>query len=161
MDHALRAAQFGYRLSRKISVRAIGESTTRDVEHYLTTQVSNARFVSSHFATLLERFSFDDPNVDLNEPVRSARGRYWYALHLVLVMTGRFAVHDEATFRTIRDAVPGIACKHRHQIKRMSLMPDHLHMALVGHFEQTPEEIALAYQNNIAFALGQKPIWQP
>jgi REP element-mobilizing transposase RayT len=30
----------------------------------------------------------------------------------------------------------------------------------VGHFEQTPEEIALAYQNNIAFALGQKPIWQ-
>ena len=80
--------------------------------------------------------------------------------NLVLVMTGRFAVHDEATLRTIRDAVPGIACKHRHQIKRMSLMPDHLHMALVGHFEQTPEEIALAYQNNIAFALGQKPIWQ-
>jgi REP element-mobilizing transposase RayT len=80
--------------------------------------------------------------------------------NLVLVMTGRFAVHDEATFRTIRDAVPGIACKHRHQIKRMSLMPDHLHMARVGHFEQTPEEIALAYQNNIAFALGQKPIWQ-
>lgn len=160
LDHAFRLARLGYRLRRKVSVRAIGENTTRDVQHYLATQVSHARFVDSDFAALLERYSLEDPNVDLNEPVRSARGRYWCSLHLVFVMMRRLAAHDEATFRTIRSVVPGIACKHRHRIKRMSPMPNHLHIALTGHFSQTPEEIALAYQNNIAFAFGQKPIWQ-
>ncbi len=27
--------------------------------------------------------------------------------------------------------------------------------------DQSPQEIALAFLNNLAFALGQKPIWQP
>ncbi len=160
LDYAIRGAQLGYHFRRKVSVRAVGENTTRDVDHYLATQISNARFVDPHFAAFLERFSFEDPKVDLNEPVTSARGRYWYSLHLVLVVTERFALHDEATLQAIRDVVPRIASKHRHRIKRMALMPDHMHVALVGHFEQTPEGIALAYQNNIAYTLGQKPIWQ-
>ena len=42
----------------------------------------------------------------------------------------------------------------------MAVIPGHVHMAMVGHFEQTPEETALAYQNNLAYALGQKRIWQ-
>jgi REP element-mobilizing transposase RayT len=160
LDHAFRVAHLEYPLRRKVSVRAIGENTTQDVQRYLANQVPSARFVDSRFAAWLERFSFEDPDVDLNEPIASAHGRYWYALHLVLVMAGRFPLRDEEAMKTIRNVVPRIACKHRHRLKRMSVMPDHVHMAMVGHFEQTPEEIALVYQNNLAYALGQKRIWQ-
>ena len=39
-------------------------------------------------------------------------------------------------------------------------MPDHLHVALRGNIEQSPHEIALAFQNNLAYALGRGKIWQ-
>ena len=67
LDHAFRVAQLKYPLRRKVSVRAIGENTTRDVQRYLANQVPSARLVDSHFAAWLERFSFEDPDVDLNE----------------------------------------------------------------------------------------------
>ncbi len=38
-------------------------------------------------------------------------------------------------------------------------MPDHLHAALRGNIEHSPETIALAFQNNVAYLLGQVPIW--
>ena len=41
-----------------------------------------------------------------------------------------------------------------------SLMPDHVHIALRGNIEESPEEIALALMNNTAFAMGQNAIWQ-
>ena len=40
-------------------------------------------------------------------------------------------------------------------------MPDHLHLALSGDIEQSPEEIAMAYLNNTAYGFGQKLIWRP
>ncbi len=39
-------------------------------------------------------------------------------------------------------------------------MPDHLHAALRGSIAQSPQEIALCFQNNLAYILGQTPHWQ-
>ena len=38
-------------------------------------------------------------------------------------------------------------------------MPDHLHAALCGNIQHSPQEIALAFQNNLAYALGQIKLW--
>ena len=38
--------------------------------------------------------------------------------------------------------------------------PDHLHAAMRGNAELSPEEIALAFQNNLAFVLGQRRVWE-
>ncbi len=39
-------------------------------------------------------------------------------------------------------------------------MPDHLHIALRGNLEHSPEEIALAFLNNLAYMMGQNAVWQ-
>ncbi len=39
-------------------------------------------------------------------------------------------------------------------------MPDHLHAALRGNHAHSPNEIADAFQNNLAFGLGQARIWE-
>jgi hypothetical protein len=39
-------------------------------------------------------------------------------------------------------------------------MPDHLHLALRGNIDSSPLDIALGFQNNLAYAMGQVPIWQ-
>ena len=46
-------------------------------------------------------------------------------------------------------------------IAALSVMPDHRHAALRGALAASPQEIALTFQNNIAYALGQNAIWQP
>lgn len=39
-------------------------------------------------------------------------------------------------------------------------MPDHLHVALRGRIENSPEEIGLSFLNNLAYALGRNRIWK-
>lgn len=40
-------------------------------------------------------------------------------------------------------------------------MPDYLHLALRGNIEHSAEQIALSLLNNLAYAMGQVPLWQP
>ena len=57
--------------------------------------------------------------------------------------------------------VQATAEKHQYALAARAWMPDHLHMALRGHIEESPGEIALSIMNNTAFAMGQNAIWQP
>ena len=40
-------------------------------------------------------------------------------------------------------------------------MPDHLHVALRANIQHLPEDVALAFQNNLAFMLRKGAIWRP
>ena len=60
----------------------------------------------------------------------------------------------------IRDGCFRIAAKKGHAIAALSVMPDHLHVALRGNLEASPQEIALGFQNNLAYLLGQIRIWR-
>ena len=39
-------------------------------------------------------------------------------------------------------------------------MPDHLHAAIRGNQTHSPDKIVSAFQNNLAFGLGQVRIWE-
>jgi REP element-mobilizing transposase RayT len=61
---------------------------------------------------------------------------------------------------TIRDTCFRIAAKKGYKLAIASVMPDHIHLALRGAPDASPEEIALAFQNNLAYALRQIAIWK-
>ena len=42
----------------------------------------------------------------------------------------------------------------------LAVLPDHLHIALRGALEHSPEEIALALLNNLAHVMHQRPWWE-
>jgi REP element-mobilizing transposase RayT len=160
LDHGLRRAAQGFGgFSRKVSVCSVGHNCREQVEAYIASQVETARFADPSFQELMAEFTVVDSTVDLSLLVASAHGRYWYNLHLVLVTTERYRVVDRTRLTTIRDRSFAIARKKGYRISRLSVMPDHLHMALGGDIEQSPQEIALAFQNNLAYALGQSRIW--
>jgi REP element-mobilizing transposase RayT len=81
-------------------------------------------------------------------------------LHIVLVTQQRHRHHDAAHLTTVRDQPQRIAEKKGHRMSMLSAMPDHLHMTLRGKIEDAPETIALSFMNNLAYALGQKPLWE-
>ena len=146
--------------TRKVSVRSVGDNTSQDVVAYVASQVEKESFNDPRFRAMLAQFTCGFPPVDLAVPSESARGRYWYNLHIVLVVAGRGRYRDPTQLCLLYDRTLGIAEKKGHRIASISVMPDHLHLALRGSIDSSPTDIALGFQNNLAFAMGQVPIWQ-
>lgn len=159
LDHALRQAAINIEFRRKVALRSVGDNTRHDVETYIEGQVAKERFADPRFAEAMAEFTREFPDVDLSQPIESARGRYWYNLHVVLVIESRWRIGDMRTLRLLCDQCGRIAAKKGHAISRLSVMPNHLHLALRGNIDESPSDIALSYQNNLAYALGQKRIW--
>jgi len=160
LQHALRLAGTLVKFSRKVAFRSIGDNHTADVEDYIAQQIDKEQFVDSRFAAMLKRFTVIHESVALNQSSESNSGRYWYNLHVVLVVADRARIRSEADFAKLDRALVATATKHQYQLAVRAWMPDHLHMALRGNIAESPAEIALAFMNNTAFAMGQNAIWQ-
>jgi REP element-mobilizing transposase RayT len=117
--------------------------------------VDKEQLADPRFTEILRQFTVADPSVDLAVATQTNSGRYWYNLHLVLVVEQRHRIGDAEVLGTIRDWSFKIAAKKGYGISRLSVMPDHLHASLRGNIAHSPEEVALAFLNNLAYALGQ------
>ena len=160
LDHAIRGARLQMPLTRKLAVRSIGVNSRQEVEKYIERQVGNEQFVDTKFEALMNRFTVVNNDVDLSQPNESVRGRYWYNLHLVLVTSKRFRMVDQTRLAIIRDWSIKIAKKKAYSISRLSVMPDHLHVAMRGDHAQSPNDIVFGFQNNISYALNRERIWK-
>ena len=145
--------------SRKVSFRSLGENTTPEVEGYIRKQVGKERFADPRFESIMRQFTASNPTVELAEPTESRSGRYWFNLHVVLVLANRFRITNPATLGKLRDAIFTLADENGCLLAAVSVMPDHVHMALRGAIERSPEETALAFQNGLARVLGCRA-WQ-
>jgi REP element-mobilizing transposase RayT len=161
LQHALRKAGLPTAFSRKVAVGTIGKNHRAEVEAYIERQVDRAQFADRRYRELLRDFTVADPSVNLAAPTETNSGRYWYNLHLVLVIEARYRMSDPACLPTIRDWALKIAAKKGCALSRLSVMPDHLHASLRGNIAHSPEDLALAFLNNLAYALGQRPVWEP
>jgi REP element-mobilizing transposase RayT len=159
LQHALRKSGAPVDFSRKVSFRSLGENTSAVVENYIRGQVGKEDFADPRFRETMRRFTIVCDDVRLAEPSESNSGRYWYDLHLVLVVAGRFRITAPEHLGRIRNAALAAAVEGGHRIAALSVMPDHVHMALRGNIERSPEEIALSFQNGLARAAGCR-VWQ-
>jgi len=58
----------------------------------------------------------------------------------------------------IRDGCTAIATKHGYRISTLSVMLDHLHIALRGDPRQSPQKTAIAFQHDLA-NLERRALW--
>ena len=160
LQHALRQTDCPTKFSRKIGFRTVGENRTNQIENYIQSQVEKECFVDKRYEAKLKKYTTVSKNVDLAVPTQTNSGRYWYNLHLVLVNHQRKKFTSDDYFSKLQTCVNRIADKRCEKISACSIMPDHLHLALRGNIESSPEEIALSYMNNHSYFLGY-PVWQP
>jgi REP element-mobilizing transposase RayT len=146
--------------SRKVAVRSLGDARRDAVEAYIERQAAKEAFADDRFRDKVRGFTVVNRDVDLSRPSESRSGRYWYNLHVVLVTLDRTRFSDNQSLTSIRDTALRVAAKKGYSVSRLSVMPDHLHIALRGDIEHSPQDIALAFLNNLAYAMGQNPIWQ-
>jgi hypothetical protein len=103
LQHAMRRAGEDVQFSRKVSVRCLGENTREDVEQYLSKQVPRGDFADERFRQRMAKDTVVKADVKLSEPFANVRGRYWYNLHVVLVVAGRVRFGDDALLSGLRD----------------------------------------------------------
>jgi REP element-mobilizing transposase RayT len=159
LQHALRKAGVPVEFSRKVAFRSLGENTDNVVGNYVRGQVVKEGFADSRFSEIMRRFTVVSNDVKLAEPAESNSGRYWYNVHLVWVVANRFRITNPEKLGRLRDAAFEIAAAGGHRIAALSVMPDHVHAALRGDMEFSPERIALAFQNGLARVIGCR-VWQ-
>lgn len=159
LQHALRKIGVPVEFSRKVAFRSLGENTDNVVGNYIRGQVGKEDFADQRFREIMRPFTVMRDDMRLADPAESNSGRYWYNLHLVLVVADRFRITNPERLGRLRDTAFDIAAEGGHRIAALSVMPDHVHMALRGNIARSPEEIALAFQNGLARAAGCR-VWQ-
>jgi REP element-mobilizing transposase RayT len=146
--------------SRKLAIRSLGDPTRSQVEAYVANQVSTEALADERFRQVLAPLTWVDSQVDLSRPSETNSGRYWYNLHVVLVVRARYRIGDRALLARIRHVALRISGKKGHAVSTLAVLPDHLHVALRGALALSPEAIALSFLNNLAYGLGQRPWWE-
>ena len=163
LDHALRGAGWRHGLQRKVAVRSLGENTLEVVLRYIATQLDRADLADPRYAHSLAEAAWEDGAIDLDEPLASGHGRYWYNLHLVAVTGGRWRIGREDFLPKVTAAVrswsgelsaaggPGEA---RPGVHSLAVTPDHVHLAVRGPSAQSPDAIAGALRGALNGAAG-------
>ncbi len=162
LDHALRGTGWRHGFERKVSVRSLGENTLEVVLRYIATQLDRADLADPRYVSSLAEAAWEDGDIDLEEPVASGYGRYWYNLHLVAVTNGRWRIGREDFLPKVTSAVrtwseslgAGGKGRARPGVHSLAVMPDHVHLAVRGPAAQSPDEIAGSLREVLNRAAG-------
>lgn len=160
LQYALRDANAANAFRRKTAFRTVGDNTRTTVSKYVGNQALNSDYADPRFKDYLGHFVVEGSGVHLEAASETARGRYWYNLHLVIVVEDRrHPVTRNENFLKLRRTCDAIAEKKGYRISNLAIMPDHVHVALRGELTQSPEDIALAFLNNLSYVMGYNRCW--
>ena len=159
LQHLIRQ-RFPKAFRRNYCLRSIGSATRENVEEYVANQLGHHRMADPRVQERLAEFQKRYPLADLSKPAFSAHGEYWYNLHLVIVNDERWMEVRQEVLRGLLDMVERAASKHGHRLSRAALLADHIHLTMGCPIDRSPEEIALGYLNNCAYACGMKRVFR-
>lgn len=154
IQYACRQAGCAVDFKRNFAFRSVGENTSAVVQQYIQNQAFKEECADPRFRIALEAFTSVSHDRILTEPSKSGSGLYWYDLHVVLVTVHRFRLTDTETLGRIHHTAATVAEELGCAMAAISVLPDHVHLALRGALECSPEKIAVAFQNALAQAAG-------
>jgi len=144
---------------RNYSLRSIGSTKRDKVEAYIASQVEHYQLADSRVDERFRQYQISNDDVDLSSPRQTAHAVYWHNLHLVFVTRERDRHFSDETLSVLHKMVCSAARKKGHRLSRAAILPDHVHIALGCDLSESPQEVALSYLNNLAYAAGA-PIFQ-
>ena len=145
---------------RNYFLHSIGAAKREVVEEYVAHQLDHHRMADHKVQAKLSRYQIRNHDVDLSQSINSAHGKYIYNLHLVVVNVGRWVEIRDDILDKIRNMIIALANKQEHRLSAAGIFPDHIHIALGCSINESPQDVALGYLNNLAYAWGMKAIYQ-
>ncbi|MGH7140225.1 MAG: hypothetical protein ACREHD_31185 [Pirellulales bacterium] len=142
---------------RNYGLRSVGDAGAGVVDRYVQRQAAHHPMADPRVQRQLEALSINGGG-DFTTPRVAGHAQFLYNLHLVLVHHDRDKELRRALLERRRDRVIAIAAKKGHLLGRGQLLADHLHVMLGCALTDAPQQVALAYMNNLAYAEGMKPL---
>lgn len=144
---------------RNYWLATIGSANREAVERYVSDQLGHHKLADPQSQESFKPYQLEFPEVNLSQPQASAHGRYLYNLHLVLAHRDRWCDVDTSRLDVTREMPLKTAGKKAHRISRLALLADHLHATIGCAIDESPQSVALAYMNILAFAHGMKSVF--
>jgi REP element-mobilizing transposase RayT len=144
---------------RNFHLMSLGAANREAIEDYVAGQLNHHRMADHRIDRLLSDFQFEFPDVDLSLPQRSNHASYLYNLHVVLVHAERWNEVRRDHLQATCDMIFRCAQGKKHRLSRLALLADHLHLTLGVPYDICPQDVALGYMNNIAFAHGMRALF--
>jgi REP element-mobilizing transposase RayT len=145
---------------RNYALRSFGHATREAVEHYVASQLDHHRMADEHVQSMLERFQIVHPDVNLSRHQSTSHAIYWYNLHVVIVHRERSNEIDERVLDRVKTMVEQICRAKTYLLSRAGILTDHVHLTVGCPIDAAPQDVALAFLNNLAFAHGMKAVFQ-
>jgi REP element-mobilizing transposase RayT len=159
LQHLVRFSQ-PKAFQRNYALRSFGPANRSAVEEYIASQLSRHPVADVRVESALERIQINCPEVDLSQARNTAHAIYWYNLHVVLVHHERWPEVRESVLVRVSSMVRGICRSKGYALARAGILTDHIHLAIGCSLESAPDEVALAFLNNLAFVYDMKPVFQ-
>lgn len=165
-------------LRRNYDLHSIGSTRRDKTEQYVASQLSHHFPDDPDQRAALFDLQIVNPEVDLAQPRFTAHARYRCNLHLVFVHENRSQQMASLSPRhparrggprasalpfheQVRAMIRRAAFAKGHLLSRLGLLPDHLHLVLGFSPEESPQEVALSYMNNIAYVYDMTSVLKP
>jgi REP element-mobilizing transposase RayT len=147
-------------LRRNYHIHSIGSATRDCIEQYVRSQCDHHRMADGRVQTRIEANQLHDPNNRLNLVRTSSHGQFIHNLHVVLVHREREHEIREEVLRMLHETLKRASATHEHVLPEAAILSDHIHITLGCGIDESPQEVALSYLNNLAYVLGMKPVYQ-
>ncbi len=143
---------------RNYDLRSIGSTTREKLENYLSSQLEHHPEEDRRIHWTLADLQVIRPEIDLSQPRFTSHGRFSSNLHLVIVNEGRWRETCRSNIESVREMLLRSAAKKHHLLKRIAILPHHIHLMFGVNVHETPLSIALSYMNNVAFVYQMHPV---
>jgi hypothetical protein len=108
----------------------------------------------------LETIQIYHPTVDLSRIRYSAHGQFIHNLQLVLENDGPWRVFDPDRLRTTSKTIERISEGRGFLLSRAGIVVDHFHLTIGCAVDDAPEEVAMAFLNELAFEFGMREVFR-
>jgi REP element-mobilizing transposase RayT len=147
-------------IRRRFTLRAVGENTSKDLEHYLQLQVERRGYVDERFSASLSQYTRDF-GYDLSQSFSTNHGQYWNDIHLVVSAQDQYCV----THSQIWDELVGLAedwfAVNGHILNSFSLLPDHLHLLIRPDVSVSPYDVGAGLISQLNSLRSMPNIYRP
>lgn len=144
---------------RNYSIRSLGSTRGPKLDAYLATQLAHHPIADSRVQEQFGQYQIYHPEVDLLAQRKTAHALYSYSLHIVFVAEERYREIRDEVLCAMRDMIESASRSKGHLLSRAALLPDHIHLTVGCQAAETPENVALSYMNNLAYAQNMKPVY--
>ncbi len=145
---------------RNYRLESVGSAKREVIEQYVQNQLRHHPMADPRIQERFEWVQIVSDAVDLSQVRCTAHGQFIYNLHVVLEHAEGWCAVDTAFLTRTHDMILKVCRNKGFLLSRAGIVANHLHLALGCGIEDAPEEVAMCFLNNLAYAHGMKAVYR-